>query len=455
MAIAAKGDTSLQRLSPFVAESVTFIMQNSPKTLADWLALLETRHPKAIDMGLERVSRVRERMGIQFDCPVITVGGTNGKGSTCAMLESILLQAGYRVGLYTSPHLIHFNERARLDGEPVGDQALIDGFEAVERQRGDVSLTYFEFTTLAILHLFAQAGLDAVILEVGLGGRLDATNVIDADVAIVTSVDIDHTEFLGDTREKIGFEKAGIFRSGHAAICGDPVPPQSLIDHAQAIGADLWLFGRDFNYSGDKQQWNFGGRSQRRNALGYPSLRGANQLLNASAALAALEVLRNRLPVGAQEVRTGLALVELPGRFQVLPGRPTVVLDVAHNPHAAATLAQNLGNMGFHRYTYAVFGAMHDKDIAGVIAHLKDRVDHWCVTDLPSARAASAEQLRQKLLDAGIVPSEQVGTERSIQAFDSPAEAFSFARSRAEENDRIVVFGSFLTVAGVMQASSS
>lgn len=427
-------------------------MESLPTTLPDWLACLEQMHPKAIDMGLERVSAVKERLGIHFDCPVITVGGTNGKGSTCAMLESILLQAGYRVGLYTSPHLIDFNERARINGEIVADDVLTGQFAAVEAARGEVSLTYFEFTTLAILRLFAQAGLDAVILEVGLGGRLDAVNVIDADVAIVTSVDIDHTEYLGDTREKIGFEKAGIFRPGRVAICGDPVPPQSLIDHANAIGADLWLFGRDYNYAGDKQQWNYGGRGQRRNSLGYPSLRGANQLLNASAALAALEALRDRLPVGAQEVRNGLVMVELPGRFQVLPGRPTVILDVAHNPHAAATLAQNLDNMGFHPYTYAIFGAMQDKDIDGVIAQLKDRVDHWCLTDLPLPRAARAELIRDKLLAADVKTSDATEAESTIRTFATPAEAFDDARKRAGENDRIVVFGSFFTVAGVMQA---
>jgi dihydrofolate synthase / folylpolyglutamate synthase len=430
-------------------------MQAHATSLADWLATLEKMHPKAIDMGLERVAQVKERLGIHFDCPVITVGGTNGKGSTCAMLESILLQAGYRVGVYTSPHLIDFNERARVNGDIATDAALVEQFEAVEAQRGDVSLTYFEFTTLAILRMFSQAGLDAVVLEVGLGGRLDAVNVIDADVAIVTSVDIDHTEYLGDTREKIGFEKAGIFRPGRTAICGDPVPPQSLVEHAAAIGADLWLFGRDFNYSGDKQQWNYGGRSQRRSALGYPSLRGANQLLNASAALAALEALRQRLPIGAQEVRNGLVMVELPGRFQVLPGRPTVILDVAHNPHAAATLAQNLENMGFHPYTFAVFGAMQDKDIAGVVAQLKDKVDHWCLTGLPLPRAASADALKQALQGAGVVPSSAQGMERTIETFATPAQAFANATSRAGENDRIAVFGSFLTVAGVMEALRS
>ncbi len=419
-----------------------------PTTLAEWLTVLENRHTKVINMGLERVSQVKERVGIVFSCPVIMVAGTNGKGSTCAMLESILLQAGYRVGLYIKPHFLDFNERARISGESVSDTDLVENFDAIEAHRGDVSLTYFEHTTLAILRLFARANLDVVILEVGLGGRLDAVNVIDADVAIVTSVDMDHMDYLGDTREKIAFEKAGIFRPGKAAICSDPVPPQSLIHHAQTIGADLWLLGRDFNYSGDKQQWNYGGRHQRRHALAYPSLRGANQLLNATAVLAVLEVLRDRLPVGAQEVRSGFVLVDLPGRFQVLPGRPTVVLDVAHNPHAAATLAQNLSNMGFHPTTFAVFGAMQDKDIDGILAKLKPHVDEWYFTDLPLPRAASAESLKQKLLAIEMGAESQV----KVQTFSSPMDAYADAKGRAAENDRIVVFGSFLTVAGVMQA---
>jgi len=427
-------------------------MQPTPTTLADWLALLETRHSKTIDMGLDRVRAVKQKLDIHFDCPVIMVAGTNGKGSTCSMLESILMRAGYRVGLYIKPHFLDFNERARVAGESACDADLIAAFAAVEAKRGEISLSYFEFTTLAIMKLLADAKLDVAILEVGLGGRLDAVNVIDADVAIVTSIDIDHTEYLGNTREQIGFEKAGIFRSGCTAICGDPLPPATLVAHAQAIGADLWLMGRDFNYSGDKQQWAYGGRAQRRNSLAYPSLRGANQLLNASAALAALEALRFRLPVGAQEVRTGLATVELPGRFQVLPGLPLVILDVAHNPHAAATLAQNLDNMGFHPYTYAVFGSMLDKDIEGVIAHLKGKVDHWCVTDLALPRAATAQQLKDKLLEAGVEPEFKPDAACSIETFDTPAAAFANAQGRAGENDRIVVFGSFLTVAGVMAA---
>lgn len=433
---------------------MTAPMDTLPITLDAWLARLEAMHPKAIDMGLARVQQVKEAMGLAFSCPVIIVGGTNGKGSTCAMLESILLRAGYRVGLYTSPHLLVFNERMRVDGESVDDALLIEAFGKIEQARGAVSLSYFEFTTLAAMQLFADAHLDVVIFEVGLGGRLDAVNVLDADVAIVTSIDIDHTEYLGDTREKIGFEKAGIFRAGRTAICGDPVPPASLIEHAEKTGADLWLFGRDFNYAGDQQQWSFSARGNRRNALAYPALRGANQLLNASSVLAALEALRLRLPVSAQDVRSGLATVELAGRFQVLPGRPTVILDVAHNPHAAATLAQNLDNMGFHPYTYAVFGAMEDKDVEGVIAHLKGRIDHWCVADLPLPRAASGEALATALLAADSSLAENEG-EHTVQSFATPALAFANAMSRAGENDRIVVFGSFLTVAGVMAFRNS
>jgi dihydrofolate synthase/folylpolyglutamate synthase len=426
-------------------------MQNLPTNLPDWLALLESRHAETyIDMGLDRVRAVKERMGLKFACPVIMVAGTNGKGSTCAMLESMLLHAGYRVGLYIKPHFLQFNERARVNGENASDEALVEAFNAVESVRGEVPLTYFEFTTLAIMHLLSKSAIDVAILEVGLGGRLDAVNVIDADVSIVTSIDIDHKEYLGETREEIGLEKAGIFRPGKAAICSDPMPPKSLIKYAEDIGADLWLLGRDFNYQGDKQQWSYGGRNQRRNSLAYPALRGANQLLNAAAALAALEALRLQLPAGAQEVRTGLALVELPGRFQVLAGRPTIIYDVAHNPHAAATLAQNLGNMGFHPFTYAVFGIMQDKDIDAVIAPLAQYVDHWCVADLPSPRSAKASELVEKL--ETLRPAGASSDEFSASAFANPGEAFANAISRAGESDRIVVFGSFYTVAGVMAA---
>ena len=418
--------------------------------LDDWLQHLEQAHPVGIDMGLERITLVKDVLGLHFDALVFTVAGTNGKGSTCALLESILLAASYKVGCHTSPHFLKFNERARINGEVVEDAQLLEHFEIVERARASLpnppSLTYFEFTTLAIMHLFAKAGLDAVILEVGLGGRLDAVNIIDPDCAIVTSVDIDHVGFLGDTREKIGFEKAGIFRPEKPAICGDPIPPKSLIDHAKAIGADLWLLGKDYNFQGDKQQWGWAGRGRRFSGLGYPALRGANQLLNASAVIAALTAVRDRLPVGAQEIRNGMAWVELPGRFQVLPGQPTIILDVAHNPHATAALAQNLENMAYHPYTLAVFGAMADKDIDGVLKPMIDKVDFWYFCDLPTERAASGVDLAERLRALGFKESQDSG----VEVFKNPELAYQAALKKAGEGDRITVFGSFYTVAGVL-----
>ncbi len=401
-------------------------------------------------MGLERVTRVKDALQLNFQAVVFTVGGTNGKGSTCALLESVLLAASYKVGCHTSPHLLSFNERARVNGENVSDELLLEHFKAVELARASLpdapTLTYFEFTTLAIMHLFATADLDAVILEVGLGGRLDAVNMIDTDCAIVTSIDLDHMEYLGNTREKIAFEKAGIFRSDKPAICADPVPPQSLIDHAGSIGADLWLLGKDYNFQGDKQQWGWAGRGKRFSGLGYPALRGANQLLNASAVIAALIAVRDRLPVGAQEIRNGMAWVELPGRFQVLPGQPTIILDVAHNPHASAALAQNLENMAYHPYTIAVFGAMADKDIDGVLKPMMDKIDFWYLCDLPTPRAASAESLAARLRFLGF----KEGADSGIEVFSSPALAYESALKKAGEGDRISVFGSFYTVAGVL-----
>jgi len=418
------------------------------QSLDHWLARVESLHPRAIELGLERVRTVAERLSLALTPVVITVAGTNGKGSTCAMLESILLAAGYRVGLYTSPHLVHFNERARINGVAVSNEWLVERFEQVERARGDTPLTYFEFTTLAILLGFQHSPLDALILEVGLGGRLDAVNLIDADCAIVTSIDLDHMEYLGPTRDAIGFEKAHVYRAARPAICTDPVPPATLVDHANRIGADLWLFGRDFNYSGDRQQWAYGGRSLRRASLAYPALRGANQLLNASGVLAALESLRDRLPVSAQAIRQGFALVELPGRFQVLAGRPSIILDVAHNPHAAAHLASNLDNMGFFPETWAVFGAMRDKDLDRIIAALGERIDHWLLVDLPGPRAAPAALLAERVAAVRSGANAPVHTE----CFASPRQAMERAGAGASVDDRIVVFGSFLTVADILSA---
>jgi dihydrofolate synthase/folylpolyglutamate synthase len=413
--------------------------------LDDWLAHCERLHPVAIDMGLDRVQEVAERLALKFDAPVITVAGTNGKGSTCAMLEAILLEAGYRTGVYTSPHLVNFEERCRVAGEIVASEALVPHFERVAQARGEVSLTYFEFTTLAILSLLADQQLDAVILEVGLGGRLDAVNIIDPDCAIVTSVDLDHMAFLGNDRETIGREKAGIFRTGRPAIVSDPVPPQSVLDRALEIGADLWRMGHDFNYAGDKQQWSWSGRGRRYSGLAYPALRGANQLMNASGALAALESLRARIPVTAQAVRNGLAMVSLPGRFQIVPGQPALVLDVAHNAHAVAVLAENLDAMGYYPCTHLVLGAMADKDVAPMLARIAPLADAWYFTDLPTPRASPAQNLKQAWQALGLRDDARVSCHANPQA------ALQAAVAAADPADRIVVFGSFYTVGGILE----
>ena len=425
----------------------------TPSSLAEWLAHCERLHPKTIDLSLERVQRVRARLSVDFACPVFTVAGTNGKGSTCAMLEAILRASGYRVGVYTSPHLVHFEERCRVDGEMIEAAQLLPHFVAVEAARADETLTYFEFTTLVILRLLAGAELDAVVLEVGLGGRLDAVNLIDTDCAILTSIDLDHMDYLGPDRESIGREKAGILRPGRPAIVADPLPPRSVLDQAREIGADLWRAGIDFNFQGDPQQWGWAGRARRHHGLAYPALRGANQLLNASGVLAALEAMRPRLPVTAQAVRNGLAMVELPGRFQIVPGEPTLVLDVAHNPHAVSTLTANLDQMGYHPRTHAVFGAMKDKDIESMFARMLVLVDRWYFSALPTPRAASVEELvalHARALaarPAGLAPlppHEPHGT------YSAPRTALLAALDAADPADRIVVFGSFFTVGGVL-----
>jgi dihydrofolate synthase / folylpolyglutamate synthase len=418
-------------------------------SLQDWLAHCERLHPKEIDLTLDRVRRVHDRLHLRIEAPVITVAGTNGKGSTCAMLEAVAQHAGYRVGLYIKPHLVHFEERCRVDSSPVSADRLLPHFERVEQVRHDEVLTYFEFTTLAILSLLADERLDLLILEVGLGGRLDAVNVVEPSCAVITSIDLDHMEFLGPDREAIGGEKAHIMRSGKPAIVSDPVAPASVTAHAAHIGADLWLFGRDFNYSGDRQQWSWTGRGRRLAGLAYPALRGANQLLNASGALAALQALRDRLPVPVQAIRQGLAAVELPGRFQIVPGEPVLVLDVAHNPHSVAALALNLDEMGFYPRSHAVFGAMHDKDLAGVMRRMSPLVDSWHFSDLPTPRAASASDLAT--MWAGLVAGGQGRADATVEQHPGPAEALRAAVVAADPADRIIVFGSFYTVGGVLK----
>ena len=426
------------------------------RSLDDWLAYISAQHPSTIALGLDRVHEVWKRLtvvapaaatpqwaGARFPL-AITVGGTNGKGSTCAFLEQILIEAGYRVGLYTSPHILRYNERVRIGGEDAGDAALVRSFEQVEAARGDTQLTYFEFGTLAAFALFAEAKLDAVILEVGLGGRLDAVNVIDADCAIVASVDLDHQAFLGKDRESIGFEKAGIFRPGRPAIFGDTNPPSRLVEHARGVGADLQVLGTDFRYEAGDRQWDFIGRRGAKRALPIPALRGKWQLKNASSVLAALDEISDRLPLSLGEVKRGLTNVRLAGRLQVLPGRPSIVLDVAHNPHAARALADALGDMGFFESTRAVFAMLADKDIGGVVDAVKHRVDAWYVAAADADRAAPAAQVAKLLA--------QRGAGEATRTFASVPLALEAARRDAGPNDRILVFGSFYTVAEALRS---
>jgi dihydrofolate synthase/folylpolyglutamate synthase len=412
------------------------------RALEDWLAYIERQHPTAIDLGLERVRDVLGRLDLPHRAPILTVGGTNGKGSTCAMLESILRCAGYRTGLYTSPHLVRYNERVRIDSREPVDAALCEAFEAVEAVRGGTSLTYFEYGTLAAAWLFAREPLDAWVMEVGLGGRLDAVNAFDADCAILTGVALDHMDWLGPTREDIGREKAGIFRSGRPAVVADLDPPASVLEAGRQAGAGLLCIGRDFGYAADKSQWLYWGPFGKRPGLAYPALRGPVQLGNAAAAITALDALRSRLPVSMQDIRRGLGEVEVPGRFQVLPGRPSVILDVAHNPQAAAVLADNLFNSGFAPETSAVFGALRDKDIAGVVRPLAARVTRWYLAALGGERGTTAAEL------AAILAAE--GVTAPVFLHDSPSRAYDAAREEAGEGDKIVVFGSFLTVSEVM-----
>lgn len=416
-------------------------------SLSEWLAYLEQLHPQTIDMGLARVERVRQQLNLQPDFPVIIVGGTNGKGSVCAMLEAILSCAGYRVGCYTSPHFLRYNERVRVNQQPVDDAALCAAFEQINQARlqCEASLTYFEFGTLAAMHLFCQSAVDVAILEVGLGGRLDAVNIFEADCAVVTSIGLDHMDYLGDTREQIGYEKAGIFRKNKPAICAEADVPVTVSQHAQAIAAQFVHIHQDFGFTEENDCWHYWGPYGRYYTLPYPALRGHHQLHNASACLTVLGALQADLPVDMNNIRQGLLAVTLPGRFQVLPGQPFTVLDVAHNLDAAQSLAKNLADIPSIGKTYAVFSILNDKDIAGVVAALKNCVDIWLIAPLDTGRSASVDAILSALSTAGVVQTEQC-----VQVFSDVCSAYVFACDRAGKNDRICVFGSFYTVSAVL-----
>lgn len=426
----------------------------STKNLAEWLSYIESLHPKSIAMGLDRVKQMIDRLQLHPNFTIITVAGTNGKGSTCAMLEQIYTNAGYQVGCYTSPHLLRYNERVRVNKQEASDEALCAAFNAVDAARSDtasvdadgevIALTYFEVGTLAAMWHFMQTGVDVAILEIGLGGRLDAVNAFEPNCSIVTSVDLDHQEFLGNTRESIGFEKAGVYRTAVPAICGDTNPPLSLIAFAHEIKANFKRVHHDFNFTLDGvDSWLYSA-GEVAYQLPIPALKGAYQLNNAACAVSAVESLQLRLPVSSAHLASAMRQVSLAGRFQVVSTSPHVILDVAHNPHAARALAANLNASRTPQgQTVAVFAMLADKDIQGVVQAVKDEVDLWYIAGIDNVRGASAEDL------SAIV--SEIDPHARVKTFQNANIAYQQACIDVSENDKILVFGSFYTVASVMQ----
>jgi dihydrofolate synthase/folylpolyglutamate synthase len=413
-------------------------------SLSDWLDWQTSLNPRAIELGLERIRSVWDRLGAPaLGGTVITVAGTNGKGSSVAFAEAILQAAGYRTGCYTSPHLLHYNERIRLDQRPVGDEQICAAFERIDQARGDVPLTYFEFGTLAALCIFSDARPDAVILEVGLGGRLDAVNLIDPDVALITGIGLDHQEWLGGDLESIGREKAGILRAGRPAVFAGRCMPASIRAHASGIGARLLVAGEDYQVIRTAQGWALQGEGVVRRALPPPAMRGAVQIENAAGVLIALGCVSGRLPVDQQAVRAGLLAARLAGRFEVRPGRPSWVLDVAHNPQAAAVLNELLGEMFTPGRRIALCGMLADKDAAGVAEQLVNRFDVWHLVDLSDQpRGQSAAQLAEKL--------RLVLDETPVEVGSSVAASMSRLATTAGPDDLVVIFGSFITVGAAL-----
>ncbi len=414
------------------------------KTLAQWLDWQSTLNPKTIDLGLDRIRRVWGLLGSPRPAvKVISVAGTNGKGSSVAMLEAILLEAGYRVGCFTSPHLQRYNERIRVNGREADDAAICAVFERIEQVRSEIPLTYFEFGTLAALLLFAQNDLDVAVLEVGLGGRLDAVNLIDADVAMITAIGLDHTDWLGDTLDQIGVEKAGIMRQGRPVVFGAPDMPESISKVAYATGARLLRAGRDFRFVQSGESWQWQGAASRRNALPIPAMRGAVQLQNAAAVLQVLECLADDQPVDQKAVRGGLLAARLRGRFEVHQRRCRWVLDVGHNPQAVAQLSSQLGDLFVPGKVHAVVGMLRDKAVHEVFATIAHRIDKWHLVDLSQEhRGASAVELRDSL-PGSTGPSE-------VEACAPLSDCLSKLDESLGEEDLVLVFGSFLTVGSVL-----
>lgn len=422
-------------------------MAGRPRTLAGWLRHAERLAPEPIVLGLERVAEVWQRLGApRVAKRVYTVTGTNGKGSTAALLAAVLAAGGRRVGLYTSPHLLRYNERVRIAGEEASDEALALAFARVERARREVPLTYFEFGTLAAFLLFAEAGLDAAVLEVGLGGRLDAVNLLDPDLALLTTVDLDHREWLGPDREAIGREKAGIFRPGRPALVGEPNPPASVLDHARLIGAELWLSGRDFVFRDQGQAWIWQGRRVGPLRLPRPALAAPPQLSNAALALAALEAAGEEALLLGDAPGRGLSEVRLRGRLERLAADPEIVLDVAHNPQAAAVLAQWLAEDAERRPTFALFGALRDKDVAGMVQPLLPHIAEWHLSGLERStpRGLSAAEVYARAKEA-------LGG-RIVALHPDPASALRGLCAALPRQARILAFGSFHVGAAVLAA---
>lgn len=413
-------------------------------SLQDWLAWQETLHVSEIELGLDRCRSVAERMGLkQPSYGFVSVSGTNGKGSSVAMLSTIARKAGYKTGVYTSPHLVHYNERIRIDGEMLADELLCEAFDVIDRARGETSLTYFEFGTLAAYYLFDKLNVDFAVFEVGLGGRLDAVNLMDASAALVTSIDLDHTEWLGDTRDAIGYEKAGIMRSGHPAVCSDPDAPQRLVEHAQTIGAPLALLGQDFHYEIEDQNWTWWDEQVRYENLPRPKLRGDFQLMNAAGVLKIIRSLSDRYTITETHIREGLESVELSGRFQVVPGDVELVLDVAHNPHAAKALSAFLRHNPIKGKNRVLIAMLKDKDSSGVIDEISPYVDEWHVASLGGMRGGSSDRLVNQL--AAQCP------EATVTPYETVEVAYRHLQAVARAGDRILVAGSFHTVSAVLK----